>query len=352
MTNGGMNRERRAQVRLKDSKVAELVAEHGVPIAVPGEAPGEKPESECALIVTVDPWAAKPVILLTRRAVSDWGALSERSHHDVVRDHFEPGEPVTGFVGRELARKAGFLASDFVQVERLVVAAHRLFTELDCLWVEFNPIIKTKDGFKVLRATIEVNDEALYRHPTIEDQVVPHPASPPSDREKTARAAGLIYYDLDGDIGILPGGMGIGLAIVDLVHQVGGAPANLLDSGGEQTAHHMKVMLDLLMDNPKVLVVLCCRFGGLSRCDDWARAVIPYIIGRRDIKPMVLRLGGNNEDDARRLFDEAARANPEAFYKVRIFYSSTAVDNVAREAVALAEAMKKGEDPHTGEGVS
>jgi len=123
MTNGGMNRERRAQVRLKDSKVAELVAEHGVPIAVPGEAPGEKPESECALIVTVDPWAAKPVILLTRRAVSDWGALSERSHHDVVRDHFEPGEPVTGFVGRELARKAGFLASDFVQVERLVVAA-------------------------------------------------------------------------------------------------------------------------------------------------------------------------------------------------------------------------------------
>jgi len=339
-------------VRLKGSKVAEIVSEQGVPIQGPGDRSEERPELECALIATIDPWAGKPLILLARKPVPDWSELSARPHKDVARDHLEFGEHATGFVGRELARKAGFHASDFAKVEKLVVAAHRIFNEYDCVWVEFNPVIKTRDGFKVLKATIDVDERALFRHPDIESSVEPHPPPEGTEREKAARTMGVLYHDLDGDIGILPGGTGIGLAVVDLVRNVGGAPADLLDSGGDASPPHLKQMLDLLMDNPKVSVVLCCRYGGLSRCDDWARAIIPYIIDNRTAKPMVLRLAGNNEDEARRLFDEAVRQNPEAFYKVRIFYSNTAVDNVIREAVALAEALKKGEDPYAPEGVS
>jgi len=49
-------------------------------------------------------------------------------------------------------------------------------------------------------------------------------------RERKARAKGLSYIHLDGDVACLVNGAGLAMATMDLIQHYGGRPANFLDS--------------------------------------------------------------------------------------------------------------------------
>ena len=344
MTSAATNRMVR-EVRLKRDKVVELLSRHDIDYIQ--ESPGSEPAGE--LMLTVDPASHKIMVLLSKRPVEDWGELSARSPREMSRDFLEPGEPAHGHVGRELARRAGFGGADHARLERLVLAAHGMFTETESIWVRLR-FIRTRDGFAVCSSEMEVDPDALFRHPDLQFSLEEPPERELTEREKKAKAGCIAYVDLDGDLGILPGGIGFGMAAVDIVHNIGGAAANVMDSGGEATPERLKAMMDLLLDNPTVTVAFCCRYAGLTRADGWARLMVQYLLEKRPVKPVVLRIAGNNEDEARRIFEEAAGQQPEAFKKIWTFYSNTPADNAAREAVALAEMIRKGEDPFANGG--
>jgi succinyl-CoA synthetase beta subunit len=333
-------------MRLREKKAAELLGRFGAPFLPepPPDGPRERPDTESSLMITADPATQKVLLLLSRKAVQAWGQMVEKQPRELSREHLEAGQPVEGFVGRELARRAGFSGTDQSRVEKLVAAAYRLFVEMDCIWVELG-FVKTRDGFCTVRASVEVDESALFRHPELEGSLQNTSPLPRTQREKAARAAKIEYVELDGDLGILPGGIGFGLAAVDLIHHIGGKPANVMDSGGEATPQRIRDMMDLLLDDPRVLAVFGCRYAGLTRADGWAKLMIQYIIEKNPQKPIVLRLAGNAEDEARKLFEDAAQENATAFSKVVVFHSNTPVDNAAREAVALVDMIQKGEDP-------
>jgi len=295
-------------------------------------------------MVTADPASHKIMILLSRKAVEDWGKLAQNGSREVSREFLEPGEHAHGHTGRELARRAGFGGADQGRLEKLVLGAHSIFAETECIWAELR-FAREKDSLLVTKAALEIDESALFRHPELQSAVETPPERPLSQRERTARSLGIEYLDLDGDLGILPGGIGFGMAAVDIVTNTGGAAANVMDSGGEATPGRLKAMMDLLLDNPKVTVAFCCRYAGLTRADSWSRLMIQYLIEKKTPKPVVLRVAGNDEDLARKLFEDAAAADPEVFKRVWTFFSSTPADNAAREAVALAEMIRKGEDP-------
>ena len=330
-------------MRLKTGKAIELLARFDIPfIGEPASPDGA--ETAGSLMVAVDPASYKIMVLLSKKAVDDWGGLAGRSPRELSRDFLEPGEGAHGHLGRELARRAGFGGADQARVEKLVLAAHRIFTEAECIWVELR-FARSKDGFAVARASIEVCDESLFRHPDLQGAGEPPAQRELSERERRARDTGIEYLDLEGDLGILPGGIGFGMAALDIVRNIGGSPANLMDSGGEATYERLGSMMDLLLDNPRVTVAFCCRYAGLTKADGWAKLLVQYLVEKKSPKPLVLRVAGNNEEEARRIFEEAAQHEPELFKKVWTFYSSTPADNAAREAVALAEMIRKGEDP-------
>jgi succinyl-CoA synthetase beta subunit len=333
-------------MRLRESKAAELLASRGAAFisGVQPDRPPEGSEGLCSLMVTADPATHKILLLLARRQVPGWGELAERQPRELAREHLEAGEPAEGFVGRELARRAGFAGADQSRVERLVAAAHRAFVELDCIWVELG-FVRTRDGFFATRASVEMDEGAAFRHPELAGEFQPTCPLPRTGRERTARAAGIEYVELDGELGVLPGGTGFGMAAVDLVRHVGGRPANVMDSGGEAQPARIKAMMDILLDDPRILAVFGCRYAGLTRADGWARIMIQYIIDKKPSKPVVLRLAGNAEEEARKLFEEAASQHPQEFSRVVVFHSNTPVDNAAREVVAMTDMLQKGEDP-------
>ena len=53
--------------------------------------------------------------------------------------------------------------------------------------------------------------------------------------ESEAKAAGLSYVALDGNIGCLVNGAGLAMATMDIIAHCGGSPANFLDVGGGAT---------------------------------------------------------------------------------------------------------------------
>jgi len=332
-------------LRLRETKAAELLGKYGATFSPdPPEKLRERSEGEGTLMVTVDPATHKVLLLLANKPVQSWGELAEKQPRELAREHLEAGEPAEGFVGRELARRAGFPGPDQARVEKLVAAAHRLFTEMECIWVELGFVMTSENVF-VIRTSVEVDDSASFRHPELQGALETGCPLPRTNNEKAARAAGIEFVELDGDLGVLPGGFGFGLAAVDLLRHIGGNPANVMDSGGEATPERLKAMMDLLLDDPHVVAVFGCRYAGLTRADGWARIMIQYIIDKKPAKPIVLRLAGNAEDEAKKLFEEAAQREPQAFSKVVVFHSNTHVDNAAREAVALVDMIQKGEDP-------
>ena len=161
-------------------------------------------------------------------------------------------------------------------------------------------------------------------------------------REMQAKEWDIPYLDLDGDIGMFPGGAGFGIMGNDFIQYYGGKPANFMDSGGGPTPERLAKMLVLLDENPNVKAIFGARFGGISRCDDFAKGVVMFLKEHGLSKPMVVRMTGNMWQEGVRIFDEERRANPELFRNIEAHGIETPIEEIARKAVELAGGVKRG----------
>jgi succinyl-CoA synthetase beta subunit len=236
---------------------------------------------------------------------------------------------------------------------------YRILIDKDCSLVEINPLVvsprfasadyaddadskkresaqsaTSADGKKemtagallALDAKINLDDNALYRHPelaALRDKASEDPG------EATARDAGLSYVRLAGSIGCVVNGAGLAMATMDLIKRYGGDPANFLDIGGSSSPEKMATAMKLLLADKHVRAVLVNIFGGITRCDDVAKGLL---IASKEIGmnlPVVARLIGTNQAQAR----EVLRGSPILF-----------ADDMS-EAVRKVIAVEKGARP-------
>ena len=159
-------------------------------------------------------------------------------------------------------------------------------------------------------------------------------------REKQATEWGIPYLDLDGDIGMFPGGAGFGIVGNDFIHYYGGKPANFMDSGGGPSPERIAKMLVLLDDNPQVKAIFGARFGGISRCDDFAKGVVQFLREHGLSKPMVVRMTGNKWQEGLAIFDQARKETPEIFQQLEFHGIETPIEDISQRAVELARLAK------------
>jgi succinyl-CoA synthetase beta subunit len=142
-----------------------------------------------------------------------------------------------------------------------------------------------------LDAKLNLDDNALFRHPEL---VAQNDESQEDAREVAARAEGLSYISLDGDIGCMVNGAGLAMATMDLIALHGGAPANFLDVGGGATAERVAKAFKLILSDEKVSAVLVNIFGGIVRCDLIADGILEAVREVGVAVPVVVRLEGTN----------------------------------------------------------
>ncbi len=228
----------------------------------------------------------------------------------VAQIAIDPLVGVDDAVAREIVETTGFPAE---QTEAAVEFAKRLWTvfvEEDASLVEVNPLVLLGDGtLEALDGKVTLDDNAGFRHPdhsVYEDKAAADPL------EAKAKAKGLNYVKLDGEVGVIGNGAGLVMSTLDVVAYAGERhggvkPANFLDIGGGASAEVMANGLDIILGDDQVKSVFVNVFGGITACDEVANGIVAAldILGDTATKPLVVRLDGNNVVEGRRILDEA-----------------------------------------------
>jgi succinyl-CoA synthetase beta subunit len=211
-------------------------------------------------------------------------------------------DPLSGFTQAEASEMLQGFNLDRRTTDQLAWILVTLFSitlEKDAGLVELNPLVQTSSGeFIAADARIIIDDNALFRHPEFEAHDLAEEATP---REIEARKQGLAYVDLSGDTGVVTNGAGLAMATVDMVHYFGGSPANFLDIGGGGDVEITKKGLLLVLLKPEVKGVVVNIFGGITRCDLVAQAVVEAISEADVKKPVAVSLMGTNQEEGQRI---------------------------------------------------
>ncbi len=148
-------------------------------------------------------------------------------------------------------------------------------------------------------------------------------------REFEAAEKGLQYVGLDGTVGVIANGAGLAMATCDIVHEVGGRPANFLDIGGGASAQVMANALEVINNDPSVKSIFINIFGGITKGEDVANGIVQALDQVSIASPIVIRLDGTNAEEGRAILS--------AYESDRLVSRPTMVE-AARTAVEMAEA--------------
>ncbi len=295
--------------------------------------------AELYLGITLDRAAYKLTIIASPEGGVEIERVAEQKPEAIHRLSVGINEPYYTHQGMTLARKIGLTGKHLTGFAAVTSHLLELYRKLDVMMAEINPlVITTEGGLVAADARMNVDDDSLFRQLRLEALAGGgrHEEGELTGREKKARKLGIPYLDLDGDIGMFPGGAGFGIMGNDFIHHFGGRPANFMDSGGGPTPERLADMLRLLEENPQVKAIFGARFGGVSRCDDFARGVVKFLKEHGLSKPMALRFTGNMWREGVRIFTEEKSQNPELFEKIEFFGIETPIETVAKRAVELA----------------
>jgi succinyl-CoA synthetase beta subunit len=282
-------------------------------------------KSEIYLGVTNDRAARKPVLMASSEGGMDIEEVNRVSPEKIIREHINPFLGLRDYQIRNLAYGIELPRELWKQFMKIARGLYQCYVESDATLAEINPLII--DGSNTLLAVdgkMSIDDNALFRHHDLAEM---RDTSAEPQAETEARAVGLTYIQLDGEIGCMVNGAGLAMATMDMTKLFGGSPANFLDIGGGAKADEVTAALRIILADPNVKAILFNIFGGITRCDEVARGILAAL-GEIEVNlPMVVRLVGTNEAEGRRLLEEANLAN---------MATATTLTEAAQKAVAAA----------------
>ncbi|MER5971586.1 ADP-forming succinate--CoA ligase subunit beta [Streptomyces sp. NPDC002055] len=225
----------------------------------------------------------------------------------------DANEGVTPEKAAEIVAAANFPAEVADQIAEALQTLWKAFIAEDALLVEVNPLVKTGDGKIIaLDGKVSLDENAEFRqahHAELEDKAAANPL------EAAAKAKGLNYVKLDGEVGIIGNGAGLVMSTLDVVAYAGEKhsnvkPANFLDIGGGASAEVMANGLEIILGDPDVKSVFVNVFGGITACDAVANGIVQALDllkskGEDVTKPLVVRLDGNNAELGRQILTDA-----------------------------------------------
>jgi succinyl-CoA synthetase beta subunit len=274
---------------------------------------------------TLDRAARMHLGMVSAQGGVDIEEVAGRDPGAIARLHVDPSVGLADDDARQLVSAAGLDPAAAAEVAAVLTSLYRCYVEGDADLVEINPLVLTGDGrVLALDAKVTLDDSAAFRHAEWDAFRGVERLDP---RERLARERGLQYVGLDGTVGIIANGAGLAMSTLDVVNQVGGAPANFLDIGGGANAAVMANALEVIDSDDNVRSILINIFGGITRGEEVAKGIVEAM-SRVDLRsPMVVRLDGTNAELGRDIL--------RAHQSDQLVSSLTMLD-AARTAVAMA----------------
>jgi succinyl-CoA synthetase beta subunit len=244
--------------------------------------------------VTIDSYSGKPVIIVC----TEGGVLIEETIKNapekVAAIHIEPSFGYYPYQSRGLLKLLGLKQQLISAWSDVIGRLYHVASGYEALIAEINPLVVLPNGgLLAVDAVLEVDDSALSR--------IRHPLPDRIDRienvlERRGREIGVTYVDLDGDVGIISSGAGLGMASMDIIGQKM-KPANFLETGGGITADLLYKCMDLLMMKPDLKAIFINVYGGINPIHEGAKGVVRYIQEHNVKIPIVAKALGNRQEE-------------------------------------------------------
>jgi succinyl-CoA synthetase beta subunit len=244
-------------------------------------------------------WSIDDVLQCPVLMASPHGGVDVESHPERVARipvgvaaHVEPYELIGGLLA------AGFEGRVVGAVARFASSLHRVFSSEDALLVEINPLAMTAEGTVVaLDCKMVLDGYASHRHGDRQSLVsngLHREAMTPLEAE--ADRMGFTFVDMAGEVAIVSGGAGLGMALVDMFGEAGHPAANFCDLLGGSGEGAFRAMIDAVFKRaaqPDVKVV--AAYFTLSATP--LKGAVAGLLGALDAhplsKPLVVGFGAS-----------------------------------------------------------
>ena len=245
---------------------------HQVLVAEDVYYPGASEPDEYYMSVLLNRASGRTMIMYSTEGGVDIETVAEETPHLIFTEEIDPATGLLPFQARRVAFNLGLSGNAFKEMTRFVTSLYKAYVNSDSSLFEINPVLKTSDD-KILAvdAKVSIDENALFRH---KDYKAMRDLREENPVEVEARAVGLNYVDLDGNVGCMVNGAGLAMATMDLIKQAGGDPANFLDVGGTADAARVETAFRLILKDPNVKAILVNIFGGIVRCDRVAQGIV------------------------------------------------------------------------------
>lgn len=257
---------------------------------------------EIYLAITIDQRTRCPLLLAGSAGGMD---VENMPAHTIRRWSLDPLEALPPEVLEQASRFLLRGETGTYEVRSTIQAMWRLFRGMDCELVEINPLMITDSGKAIAAdAKVAIDDEALFRYPKFMERA----GRDLTELERLAKERGFTLVEMAGDIGVLANGAGLTMAALDTLQRYGGRGGTFLDLGGTDDPDRISEALGLLsydLAKGRTRSILVCIFGGITRCDTVADALMHTITDRNVKARTVVRLRGTNEEEAVRMLQLA-----------------------------------------------
>ena len=264
---------------------------------------GSDIKKELYLSCLIDRATSKVAFIVSKKGGMDIEAVAKETPDEITTVYIEPSIGVSDYNIKIMAKSLELEGAIITQLENLIKNLYKFFIEKDASLLEINPLIITdEDNLLCLDAKVNFDDNALYRHPEIEDL---RDLNEEDQYEQEAAKYDLAYIKLDGNIGCMVNGAGLAMASLDIIKMYGGDPANFLDVGGGASKEKVANAFKIILSDTGVKGILVNIFGGIMRCDIIAEGIVAAAKELSISVPLVVRLEGTNVKEGKKILDNS-----------------------------------------------
>ena len=228
---------------------------------------------EFYLGITVDGYIGRPLVMVSPSGGMNIEAVARQNPENVTSLQVPVDRGLFAFEARKLFKAAGFPPRQIPGCADTLVRLYRVF--------------------EAYHAKLEIDDSALFRPAKL---IPKNHARNESRLEKLGRDIGVSYVELDGDIGIISSGAGLGMATMDIIGQRL-RPANFLETGGAITEDLLYKTMDLVLAKKALRAVFINLYGGINPIHEGAKGVVRYVQEHAIRIPIVVKALGNRQEE-------------------------------------------------------
>tara|TARA_B100000029_G_scaffold144840_1_gene140048 strand:- start:2721 stop:3899 length:1179 start_codon:yes stop_codon:yes gene_type:complete len=250
-------------------------------------------KDELYLSIVIDGDLGAPVVMASSEGGMDIEEVAATTPEKIFRVIADPLIGLSPYHARDLAIALEVPSESIRATTKLIIDLYKVFIENDCSLVEVNPLVVTKDNAIVaLDAKINLEDDALFRHPELANLIDPNQLDP---LEQRAYKSDLAYVKLSGGrVGCMVNGAGLAMATMDITKNAGADPANFLDIGGSANQERIEEAFKIIVDDTDVEIVLVNLFAGIARSDVVAAGIVAAAAETAAKMPLVVSMRGTN----------------------------------------------------------